>query len=178
MMIWTQKEARRRGLNVNEAALQEATVFMLAGDDRANILSNPDVPLLNNENPAMLGPLYAMMAFREHPVPQAVDTDGTIPRWTAYLRSKQQADGFWLPHSGRPPTRADHLLCNGVGRSRPAAASSACSLNFGGTATRTNTKLPRFNPPRPSNPARRTPRRPTRKRRNDTDGRSGCSLLL
>jgi len=103
MMIWTQKEARRRGLNVNEAALQEATVFMLAGDDRANILSNPDVPLLNDENPAMLGPLYAMMAFREHPVPQAVDTDGTIPRWTAYLRSKQHADGFWLPHSGRPP---------------------------------------------------------------------------
>jgi squalene-hopene/tetraprenyl-beta-curcumene cyclase len=103
MMIWTQKEARRRGLQVNEAALQEATAFMLAGDNRANILSNPDVPLPNNENYAKLGPLYALLAFREHPVPPAQDPDQTVPRWTAYLRSKQQADGFWLPHSGRPP---------------------------------------------------------------------------
>lgn len=103
MMSWTQQEARRRGLKVNEAALQEATAFMLAGDDRANILSNPAVPMPNNESPAMLGPLYAMMAFREHPAPPAADPDGAVPQWTAYLRSKQQADGFWLPHSGRPP---------------------------------------------------------------------------
>ncbi len=103
MMIWTQQEARRRGVKVNEAALQEATDFLLAGDNRANILSNPDVPLPGNENYAKLGPLYTMMAFREYPVPPAADPDGTVPRWTAYLRSKQQADGFWLPHSGRPP---------------------------------------------------------------------------
>lgn len=103
MMIWTQKEARRRGFKVNEAALQEATAFMLAGDNRANILTNPDVPHPGDENFAKLGPLYAMMAFREHPVPPEADPDATIPRWTAYLRSKQQADGFWLPHSGRPP---------------------------------------------------------------------------
>lgn len=103
MMIWTQQEARRRGFKVNEAALQEATAFMLAGDNRANILSKPDVPFPGDENYAKLGPLYAMMAFREYPVPRTADPDLTIPRWTAYLRSKQQAGGFWLPHSGRPP---------------------------------------------------------------------------
>lgn len=103
MMIWTQHEARRRGLKVNEAAVQEGTAFMLAGDNRANILANPDVPLPGDEKHAKLGPLYAMMAFREYPVPPAQDPDQTIPRWTAYLRSKQQAGGFWLPHTGRPP---------------------------------------------------------------------------
>ncbi|MFN0198300.1 MAG: prenyltransferase/squalene oxidase repeat-containing protein [Planctomycetaceae bacterium] len=103
MMIWTQHEARRRGLKVNEAAVQEATAFMLAADDRANILNKLNVPPPNNDNPAMLGPLYAMMAFREYPAPPAAAPDGTVPRWTAYLRSKQQAGGFWLPHRGRPP---------------------------------------------------------------------------
>ena len=102
MMVWVQKDARRRGVKVNEAGLQEATEFLLAGDNRANILTNPDVPLPNNENYAKLGPLYALLAFREYRDP-APDPDQTLPRWTAYLRSKQQADGFWLPHSGRPP---------------------------------------------------------------------------
>ena len=103
MMVWTQKEAQRRGLKVDEAGLQEATEFLLAGDNRANILSNPDVPLPNNENFAMLGPLYALLAFRENRIPPPPDPDQTLPRWTAYLRSKQQAGGLWLPHSGRPP---------------------------------------------------------------------------
>src|SRR5690349_18663818 len=36
MLVWAQKEARRRGLKVDEAGLKEGTEFLLAGDNRAN----------------------------------------------------------------------------------------------------------------------------------------------
>lgn len=103
MMVWAQKEARRRGLKIDEAGLKEGTQHLLAGDNRANILANPDVPGPGDENSARMGPLYAMFAFREIGVPPDQDPDKTLPRWTAYLRSKQQAGGFWLPHITRPP---------------------------------------------------------------------------
>jgi hypothetical protein len=103
MMVWVQKEARRRSIEVDEAGLQEATEFLLAGDNRANILDNPDKPRPGDENSAKMGPLYALLAFRENPALPAADPDETIPRWTAYLRSKQQADGSWLAHRAKPP---------------------------------------------------------------------------
>src|SRR6185295_9836198 len=103
MMVWVQKEARGRGVKIDEAGLKEATEFLLAGDNRANILANPDKPVAGEENSAKMGPLYSLLAFRESPAAADVDPDRTIERWTAYLRSKQQADGHWLPHRNRPP---------------------------------------------------------------------------
>lgn len=103
MLVWTQRAAQRRGIKVDEAGLKEATERLLAGDNRANILANPDKPLPGNEQFATLGPLYATLVFRENRVPPPPDPDKTLPRWTAYLRSKQQPGGFWLPHTGRPP---------------------------------------------------------------------------
>ncbi len=40
-MVWAQREARQRGFKIDDKALQEATAFLLAADNRANIIPNP-----------------------------------------------------------------------------------------------------------------------------------------
>src|SRR5262245_34271414 len=64
MMVWAQREARERGFPIDEAGLQEATDFMLAADNRANVVPNPgdaDRP----GNPYSLLAVLTTLAFRE-----------------------------------------------------------------------------------------------------------------
>src|SRR5262245_2584121 len=41
MMVWAQRDARQRGLKIDEKGLREATDFLLAADNRAAVVPNP-----------------------------------------------------------------------------------------------------------------------------------------
>jgi hypothetical protein len=63
-MVWAQRDARARGLAIDEKGLAEATEFLLAADNRARIVPNPDDPPRAG-NPYSLLAAYTVLAFRE-----------------------------------------------------------------------------------------------------------------
>src|SRR5262245_49434312 len=64
MMVWAQRDARRRGFKIDEQGLKEATDFMLATDNRANIVPNPGDPKREGNSFSLVA-AYTILAFRD-----------------------------------------------------------------------------------------------------------------
>jgi squalene-hopene cyclase-like protein len=102
MMVWAQRDARLRGFKIDDKAMQEATDFLLAADNRGNVVPSPAEPERPG-NPFSLMSAYTILAFRDggkSPEPAAQEI---MKKAAAHVLAKQQADGSWKRFEGRAP---------------------------------------------------------------------------
>ena len=103
MMIWTFNEAKAAAIGVNEKSLAEVTSWTIEADNRSKILNPPmvvpDAPVAKG---LPIGAPYLSLALQAAP---QVDPpiEAGIQRLSTLLLEKQEADGSWIPPSGRPP---------------------------------------------------------------------------
>jgi Prenyltransferase and squalene oxidase repeat len=100
MMIWSFREARQAGYEVNTALVDEMTTWMLTDDD-ARVIPEPD-----RKNPYFDG-LEAATLFVSLAMSSMPEWDDAARRaWkkmAAHVASKQQDDGSFINGMGRPP---------------------------------------------------------------------------
>ena len=101
-MVWVQRDARARGIAIDEKGLAEATEFLLAADNRAKIVPNPDDPPRAG-NPYSLLAAYTLLAFREGGKEGEPAASDVVSKAVSHLLSQQDADGSWKRFEGRSP---------------------------------------------------------------------------
>jgi Squalene-hopene cyclase C-terminal domain/Prenyltransferase and squalene oxidase repeat len=99
MMIWSQQEARRRGIKINENALEKATNFALQAQ-YTNPQNGKPLQEVSTPSPELV---HLALALAAAPAP----TDAVARKLAevkAYLLKKQEANGSWMI------TRADKIV--------------------------------------------------------------------
>lgn len=128
LMVWAQRDARQRGFKIDEQGLQEASDFMLAADNRANIVPNPKEKDREGNGFSLMAAV-TIFAFRDGgPAPEPAAAK-IMKNATDHLLAKQKADGSWMRFEGRPPIfereeAATLLAAHAVGAPKPAVKPS------------------------------------------------------
>lgn len=103
-MVWVQRDARARGLAIDEEGYQEAVEHLLAADNRAGIVPKPDEQERAG-NAYSLMAVFTTLAFREGGREPDPASQEILNKAVEHLVARQEADGSWSAFEGRPPFR-------------------------------------------------------------------------